>query len=141
MIALTILLILLYFRPIRKLIFGIADRYKIGEGPIYNTIFWIIFAVIAIILIDSVLTYWAIRETLEIDSKDLLVDNFDTIKANQHDDYIIIYKKLREYYMAERNFMLTSSTLFVMFVFKNFLSGFRKIYDNEQADDVKVKAN
>lgn len=66
MIALTILLILLYFRPIRKLIFGIADRYKIGEGPIYNTIFWIIFAVIAIILIDSVLTYLAIRETLEI---------------------------------------------------------------------------
>ena len=43
--------------------------------------------------------------------------------------------------MAERNFMLTSSTLFVMFVFKNFLAGFRKIYDNEQADNVKVKAN
>jgi len=71
----------------------------------------------------------------------MLVDNFDTIKANQHDDYIIIYKKLREYYMAERNFMLTSSTLFVMFVFKNFLGGFRKIYDNEQADSTKVKAN
>lgn len=65
-----------------------------------------------------------------VDTKDMIVDNFDTIKANQHDDYIIIYKKLREYYMAERNFMLTSSTLFVMFVFRKFLSGFRKIYDN-----------
>lgn len=71
----------------------------------------------------------------------MLVDNFDTIKANQHDDYIIIYKKLREYYMAERNFMLTSSTLFVMFVFRNFLAGFRKIYDNEVSDSPKVKAN
>lgn len=30
----------------------------------------------------------------------MLLDNFDSIKANQHDDYIIIYKKLREYYMA-----------------------------------------
>lgn len=66
MIVLTISLILLYFQPIRRLIFGLADKYKIGEGPIYNTIFWIIFAVIAIILIDSVLTYWAIRQTLEI---------------------------------------------------------------------------
>lgn len=64
MIVLTILLILLYFQPIRKLFFGLADKFKIGQGPIYNTIFWIIFAVIAIILIDSVLTYWAIRETL-----------------------------------------------------------------------------
>lgn len=66
MIILTVALILLYFKPIRRMIFGIADKYKIGEGPIYNTAFWIIFAVIAIILIDSVLTYWAIRETLEI---------------------------------------------------------------------------
>lgn len=41
--------------------------------------------------------------------------------------------------MAERNFMLTSSTLFVMFVFRNFLTGFRKIYDNEEAEEVRVK--
>ncbi len=66
MIILTVSLIVLYFRPLRKLIFGLADKYKIGQGPIYNTIFWIIFAVISIILIDSVLTYWAIKETLEI---------------------------------------------------------------------------
>lgn len=64
MVVLTVALILLYFGPIRKLIFGLADKFKIGQGPIYNTIFWIIFAVIAIILIDSVLTYWAIKETL-----------------------------------------------------------------------------
>lgn len=62
--------------------------------------------------------------------KGMLIDSFDTIKAAQYDDYMIIYKKLREYYMAERNFMLTSSTLFIMFVFRKFLSGFRQIYDN-----------
>lgn len=71
----------------------------------------------------------------------MIIDNFDTIKANQHDDYIIIYKKLREYYMAERNFMLTSSTLFVWFVFRKFFAGFRKIYENEKADEEKVKTN
>ena len=62
--------------------------------------------------------------------KGMRIDSFDTIKAAQYDDYMIIYKKLREYYMAERNFMLTSSTLFIMFVFRKFLSGFRQIYDN-----------
>lgn len=66
MVFLTIALILLYFRPIRNFIFSFADKYKLFEGPIYNTIWWIIFAVISIILIDSVLTYWAIKETLEI---------------------------------------------------------------------------
>lgn len=37
--------------------------------------------------------------------------------------------------------MLTSSTLFIMFVFGNFLAGFRKIYDNEVSDEGKVKSN
>lgn len=71
----------------------------------------------------------------------MIVDNFETIKAERHDDYIIIYKKLREYYMAERNFMLTSSTLFVWFVFKMFLGGFRKMYDNENEQPAPVKAD
>lgn len=60
----------------------------------------------------------------------MLIDSIDNVKAAQYDDYLIIYKKLREYYMAERNFMLTSSTLFIMFVFRKFLGGFRQIYDN-----------
>lgn len=64
MILLTVLTILLYFRPIRKLVFRFTDKFRIGEGPVYNTIYWIIFAVIAIILIDSVLTYWTIEKTL-----------------------------------------------------------------------------
>lgn len=137
MIVLTVSLILLYFNFIRRLIFGLADKFKIGQGLIYNTIFWIIFAVIFIILIDSVLTYWAFKQTLDIgifyfilDTKGMLIDSIDNVKAAQYDDYLIIYKKLREYYMAERNFMLTSSTLFIMFVFRKFLGGFRQIYDN-----------
>ncbi len=64
MIVLTVSLILLYFRPVRSLVFRFIDKYKIGQGPIYYTIFGIIIAVIVIILIDSVLTYWAIRDTL-----------------------------------------------------------------------------
>lgn len=61
MIALTASLVFLYFRPIRNLIFGLARKYKIGQGPLYTTFWWIVFVVIALILIDSVLTLWVIR--------------------------------------------------------------------------------
>ncbi len=66
MIILTAGLIVLYFKPIRNLLFGLAEKYKIGHGPLYTTAWWIVFAVICIIMADSVLTYLAIRETLEI---------------------------------------------------------------------------
>ena len=72
MILLTMSLILMYFRPIRGLVFRFMNKYKIGQGPIYNTIFGIIIAVIVIILIDSVMTYWAIRGTLEIGTSTLI---------------------------------------------------------------------
>lgn len=61
----------------------------------------------------------------------MLLDNFDMIKAHQHDDYIILYKKFREYYMAERNFMLTASALFIMFAFNRFFTGLKRLYEME----------
>jgi hypothetical protein len=64
MIVLTALSSLLYFRAIRRKVFRFIDKYKIGEGPAYYTLYWIIFGVIFIILLDAVLTYWAIKETL-----------------------------------------------------------------------------
>ncbi len=66
LIILTASLALLYFKTLRNIVFRFLDKYRIGEGPLYNTLWWIVFAVICIILIDSVLTYWAIRETLEM---------------------------------------------------------------------------
>ena len=42
--------------------------------------------------------------------------------------------------MAERNFMLASSTLFVWFVFRMFLSGFRKMYYNDNPQEIAAEA-
>lgn len=70
-----------------------------------------------------------------------MIDNFDMIKSGQHNDYIIIFKQFREYYMAERNFMLTASTLFIMFVFNRFFRGFRNLYDLELVNAEEVKTN
>jgi hypothetical protein len=64
-IALTALQTVLYLKPIRNLIFTILNRYQFGEGRIIRMLWWIIFLVITIILLDSVLSYWSIRETLK----------------------------------------------------------------------------
>lgn len=66
LVALTVSLIFLYFKPIRNLVFGVIDKYKIGQGPLYNTLWWIVFVVIGIILVDSVLTFSVLRNSLEM---------------------------------------------------------------------------
>ena len=58
-------------------------------------------------------------------------------------DYLTIYKQSREYYMAERNFMLTATTLFATFVLWRFLAAFDKLNGIEQEieeHDSKVSA-
>ncbi len=58
-------------------------------------------------------------------------------------DYLTIYKQSREYYMAERNFMLTATTLFATFVLWRFLAAFDKLNNIEleiEEHDQKVPA-
>lgn len=43
----------------------------------------------------------------------------------------MLFKKYREYYLAERNFMLTSSALVIYFVFVQFLGALGKLCDVE----------
>lgn len=64
MIAITVLLSFLYFKRIRHLIFKIIDKLQIGDGTVFRMTFWIIFAIVAIILIDSIMTYLAMKESL-----------------------------------------------------------------------------
>lgn len=69
---------------------------------------------------------------INLDLSGYKVDTFEAIKSHQKEDYLSIYKKLREFHMAERNFMLTGSALLTMFIFKRFLATFRKWYDLEK---------
>ena len=47
-------------------------------------------------------------------------------------DYLDLYKKTREYYMAERNLMLTGAALIATWIFRRFLVGFSRLNDVEQ---------
>ena len=71
----------------------------------------------------------------------MVLDNFDLIKNHQHEDYLIMYKRYRELYMAERNFMLTFSALFVTFAYYRFVEGIKKLVDVENVIDEKVAIN
>ena len=57
----------------------------------------------------------------------MMLDNFDMIKKSQEENYLLMYKKYRELYMAERNFMLTFSALFIYYVYQRFLFAIRKL--------------
>ena len=46
-------------------------------------------------------------------------------------DYLDLYKKTREYYMAERNLMLTGSALVATWIFRRFIIGFSRLNDIE----------
>ena len=62
------------------------------------------------------------------------------IKKSQYDDYLIVYKRYREFYMAERNFMLTSSALIAYFVFQQLLSLIKNLARTETSlEESKAK--
>jgi hypothetical protein len=61
--------------------------------------------------------------------RDLALEKFELIQPEHREDYLQLYRNYREYYMAERNFMLTSSALFISFVFERFCAALSKLND------------
>ena len=53
----------------------------------------------------------------------------DLIQGQGNESMIGILKEYREYYMAERNIMLTCSAMFVYFVFQRLMFNIRKLTD------------
>lgn len=58
----------------------------------------------------------------------MVLDQFEAIKKSQREDYLIMYRRYREFYMAERNFMLTSSALLVYFIFSRMVVSLNKLH-------------
>lgn len=74
------------------------------------------------------------------DLKDFALDNFDLVKAQHKEDYLQLYRNYREFYMSERNFMLTSSALFIAFVFHRLCATIAKLNDLEnEIEEGKLK--
>lgn len=61
MIGMTVLLGLLYFKWPRHIVFKLLDRLKITEMSVFKLIFWVVFVVIAVLLVNSIMTYLAVK--------------------------------------------------------------------------------
>jgi hypothetical protein len=57
----TIALGFLYFKLIRHGWFSLINHFGIGKGKIFKMVFWVAFSIIAVILIDSIITYNQIK--------------------------------------------------------------------------------
>lgn len=55
----------------------------------------------------------------------------DVLKTDHSESVMGMLKEHREYYLAERNIMLTCSALFVYFVFQRLMFNIRKLADEE----------
>lgn len=105
------------------------------------------FIVIFIILADSVMTYYSLSRNLQksnyfyiLDTNDLedfALDNFELVQVDKKEDYLSLYRNYREFYLAERNFMLTSSALFAYFALQSLLKAISKLNDIENEREVK----
>jgi hypothetical protein len=59
----------------------------------------------------------------------------DIVKSETGESMIGVLKEHREYYLAERNIMMTCSALFVYFVFQRLMFNIRKLADEEHRQE------
>ena len=139
MIGATVSLSAFVVRPLRKKVFDYMKKIKLMDHFIVQSIVYISFFVIFVILIDAVWTYLGLKQNLErgnylvkegaTDLRDFALDNFELVRAEHKEDYLQLYRNYREFYMSERNFMLTSSALFIAFVFHRLCATIAKLND------------
>ena len=150
MLAMTASLSVFVFRPLRKKVCSFFKRVKLMDHFLVQSIVYISFVVIFVILIDAVWTYYSLKKNLDTGNlftnsgasnmRDFALDNFELVKADNREDYLQLYRNYREFYMSERNFMLTSSALFIAFVFHRLCATISKLNDLEsEIEDGKMQ--
>lgn len=91
MITATLGLSVFVLRPLRKKVFDYLKKIKLMDHFVVQSIVYISFFVIFVILIDAVWTYYGLKQNLErgnflskkggTDLKDFALDNFDLVRA------------------------------------------------------------
>lgn len=62
---LNVSMLIFVFRPIRRIMFNFLKRHHILENYILASVLYIIYAIIFIILADSVWTYWTLKNMMQ----------------------------------------------------------------------------
>ena len=66
MVLLSIGLVVFAVRAIRKNFFAFVDKHKLSDNAYFTAAIYLAFAIIIIILGDSIMTYSSMRNSLEI---------------------------------------------------------------------------
>lgn len=91
MVAMTASLSIFVLRPLRKKVFDYMKKIKLMDNFVVQSIVYISFFVIFVILIDAVWTYYSLRKNLEAGNfvlnqgttnlRDFALDNFELVRA------------------------------------------------------------
>lgn len=91
MIIMTISLSAFVLRPLRKKVFDYLKKIKLMDHFLVQSVVYISFFVIFVILIDAVWTYYSLKRNLETgnfiliqgatDLRDFALDNFELVRA------------------------------------------------------------
>ena len=73
LIFLTALLAFLIFKPIRHAILGSFKKFKIGDGPLFSMIFWLLFLLVCAVLFDAIVSYLSAKSALSLSTFSIIV--------------------------------------------------------------------
>ena len=62
--VMNILMVIFAIRPIRRLFFNFIRKYRLRDNAVASSIIYIIYAVIFFILVDSLWTYFTLKNTI-----------------------------------------------------------------------------
>ena len=101
MIILNLSLILFLLRGTRRPVFNMLKKLRIGESQIVVSIIYISYAIIFVILADSIWSYFTIRNSMDLDHGVLLLNDYSMFESSVGKrDYVSMFKRQREFYMA-----------------------------------------
>ena len=61
----NVCMIVFAIRPLRRVFFNFIKKYSLLENVVLSSIIYIIYAVIIIILVDSLWTYWTLKSMID----------------------------------------------------------------------------
>lgn len=63
--VINILMIVFTIRPIRRIFFNFLSHHRLRDNVIVSSIIYIMYAIVIIILLDSIWTYYYIKDTID----------------------------------------------------------------------------
>lgn len=135
---------LFLIKKIRQKFVHLITRYGLTlDNQILYTTLYFTFAVLIAVLLDSGWTFKDLYETTDFKTAyggvEIGIDDYRQIDGIHKEIYLALYRKHRDYFIAQRNFILACAAFFVWFVFCRILVSITEITENELLLKAEIK--